>query len=330
MKKYRFILLLISFLPIVLYYTNVIKPYFKIETPDKINVNLVQTKNFRIHKIDLIYETWNENSSGRTTSGIYTKTIFFDANKRQLYMDTNFLPESYLKLYCNSYFELNENKELQLKDYSSNKTIYTSEQLKLFIKNTHQEIYNYRIKDSIWTIKYKDGSEISFNENTIPEIKSCRSYTNREWSTKVSNGERSYLIFKNHLSKSDFLNLDIITDLDGKTPIINPSSKACLIQYQEQINGSYTTAWVDSLGNVLMKIKLNDFIGKNTNYYFSETNDELLIFSNDKINFISKNNGNLSYQLNLLGKAFAPNWVFWLVAIVWLMIFLLWWDHLAK
>lgn len=331
MKKYRFSLLLVAILPFVLYFTGVLKPLFKHEMPDRFKLSLIRSGNQPIHVIEHEFETWSENSSGRTSSGIRTEEIFIDADKRKVYRDTNFLPNNYISLYCSCFFELNENKELQLKELSSKKIIYNSENLKRWIKNYKGPVFDYKIKDSIWTLKFNDGSETSFNENEIPEIKSCqRNSPDSKWHTKPSSGDRKFLVYNNNNNNSgkDFLNLRILRDLEGN-PIVSGNADAnCLIQYQKEMQGKYFLSMVDASGTIKWDLPTADFTKKSKNYYVAQTAEDIVVFTIDEIFYYDKQSCKLNGSIQLLGGGLLPNWVFWLISVSWFVVFMVLWDTL--
>ncbi|MES2131624.1 MAG: hypothetical protein V4506_04685 [Bacteroidota bacterium] len=221
----------------------------------------------------------------------------------------------------------NEEKGLTLYDLNTGKVILTEENLTDLFPNIKGKGSTYSYNHSTITITYDDGREEHFDENKIEQIKQSvpqkriANFTKR-WDIAASSGSRSNILYKNHASKDDFLDLEFILNnenndediglRDGSGQIITSADGTkALISFRKKLKGDYTFALVDSTGSIVWEKPGSTFVNdEDSRHLVEEINDHFLAFQGGKISAYNLLSGQLLWETPTKGRGIIPGMVY--------------------
>jgi large-conductance mechanosensitive channel len=223
----------------------------------------------------------------------------------------------------------NEEKGLTLYDLNTGKVILTEENLTDLFPTIKGKGSTYSYTHSTIKIIYDDGHEEHFNENDIEQIKQSvpqkrlADFTKR-WDIAASSGSRSNVLYKNHASKSDFLDLEFILNNENNDEdiglrdesrqiITTTDGTKALIGFRKKLKGDYTFAMVDSTGSIVWEKPSSVFVkDEDSRHLIAEINDNLLVFQGDKISAYNLVSGQLLWETPTKGRGVIPGMVYFI------------------
>ncbi|MBL7921014.1 MAG: hypothetical protein JNJ40_11910 [Bacteroidia bacterium] len=321
----RLFFYLIAALPFILYFFKLVPSLVADELPDKAFITPFTFEGKNYYTVFAQYEQTNENSRGQTSHSISEKVLIFDPEVKKI-VNIQHLNGDIKKMSNGYLWDINSDNGLFLYNPLNGNVLYTEKDLAKIFPNLKERGTYYNYRDSIWKIKYNDGSEESFNENKIPELqmKIFNAYEvdyKNKWSTNKSSGERSFIVYNKIQSKNDFLDPQFINDsYTGKLIALDNGSK-CLISFQKEVNGSYYFALIDSAASVIWEKPGNTLASVRGTQYALKDKNELVNFGTRKATGFNLTTGAIAWEASYGGDGLMPNWLFWTLAFSWAIIF---------